>query len=1015
MAYDISINISASGAEAVEREFKKIEAAYKNLQNLGMNFSQASGIKSLSQDITSLVSSISNFSKGITSATSQVTALSTAIKAAASNAQALSNSLSSSFQAATVGAVSSSGLSGSISGSSGSSGQKGTLSYIEAATKRRDANTRNMLTNLMAAQERSQKEHARWLAEVGAKADPLTFQLEDYNQRMQRAKMLRKVGGHEPGLDPRLSSSGLSADATNRVMDEYRNKHLKYQSNSSTVREDAKRQYLANLAPDDAAAFTKMLQIEGNKPASMWNRIKDNVAASPFGMASLFMLRYRAMTSILEGAQKAFSVISGQHRESMVEPNFQLASIGFNAPMRAGMEANAIGLSRQIPGLTIPQYFNAAAQVGSALDVKKYGQDAVARGTRAALVFGSLSNLGPDKSGELISNTYFALKDTPEFKGMGAGKAFEKIAGSMFSAISVSGAWGPDIMKSMAHFSPMGVKAGMNLDEMLAYVSTLKTQGFHPGSAGRGGKWLFSDKGFNFMARAMLFGEGESGQDFYDVRTQEAMDDLKRSGVKPGKAKQINEDAVRYLKPLLAARMAEDPLGTLAMIGEKTKSALSKGFGFDDLKASQDFLAQFSKTFIGGGMGDIQEVLGRMRAEGGWEGANQKYDEAKLGEPGVAWKSLWGSIDNLYITVGKLTDAFKAIGMAAESITNWAERLSKESELKRGGNLNPRTNLPYLSSQKELALAEGTMGLAYSQHKQGFASFGADIDRAGEFMGYDINDEAFKARKKEQESIHLGLEKDYYSGGWYKSKLPKDVVISYLNTKRLLGNVWSKMPSRPFDKFSSWLFGSPDKQPPIRPLFGDTSGLAKKYADSSSTADALDKFGDSPYGKGLEYRDRPDLLYTQSDIEMFKKAKQANAIATLKNSQFTGTAAHVWSKTWRSILGVESIEELLNRGNYTPSNPPPVIDYKWGEGMSDIPGVPRMSQFFGDNMELPSPQKQGQALDLGPVNSSLSELVSALQGAASKINSININGSSSEAPGKPVSYKWGNPSKVLAT
>lgn len=991
MSYDISINISASGAESVEREFKKIENAYKNLQSMGMNFSQASGIKNLAADINILATSITNFTTKISTAVTQMNSLAAAIKGAAANAQALSS------------AFSTTGMAGGGVGGGGASGATKTkqqMGYYEAAIKSAESMTRSSIINSLAAIQRGHDALARARLEGVDKNNPEALKLYDLKQRQAQAKQERLLGQYTPGLDPRFTSEGINNSATAGLVDSLRNRHVKFLSETPSRIKEAEAIYAASLDPAELASFKQMLAIQGNKPSSMWNKIKNNVAASPFGMASLFMLRYRVMTAILGAMTASAGAASGQSRQDMVDPNFQLASIGFDAPMRASMEANAVGLSRKIPGLTIPKYFDAAAQVGSALDVKVHGQDAIARGTKAALVFGSLSNLSADKSGELISNTYFALKDTPEFKGMSAGKAFEKIAGSMFSAISVSGAWGPDIQKAMAHFSPMGAKAGMSLDEMLAYVSTLKTQGFHPGSAGRGGKWLFGDKGHEFMARAMLFGGGESGVDFYDVRTQEAMDNLKRQGIKPGKAKQINEDAVRYLKPLLAARIAEDPLGTMAMIGEKVKSAIASGFDFKDMKASQDFLAQFSKTFLGGGVGDMQEILRRMQAEGGWAGANKKYDEANAEEPGAAWKKFYGSINNFSDALSSTLPIFKAVASAADFLTSWAERLTRENELNKGGNINPRTNTKF--SNRSHAYASGSMEEAYRSADE------YEKGRNNSFLKPILNflgiPEADDKQVNEIGANRLSLEKEYYAKEWQKSILPKEAVMTGLFYKRLYNhynNKYQNFKNRAF----SWLFGDPNNQPSIKPLFGDTSGSASYFDDKVTEG----KLKELPYMSGIDLRERPELLYSGSDIDMFKKAKQANAIASLKNAQFSGTAPYVWGRTWRSILGVDSIEEMFYKNKFTPDNPPPVIDYRWGAGMSDVPGAPRMSQFFGENMELPSPQPQGQQLDIGPLNSSLGELVSAIQQAASKIKSIDIKGPSGDNPGKPVDHKWGKP------
>lgn len=1001
MSYDISINISASGADSVERELKKIEAAYKNLQNMGMNFSQASGLSSMTQSINSLVTSINNFSTKITSATAQVNALAAAIKGAATNAQALGSALSVSGGGVGSGIASTGG-----GGGGGKSAVQKQLDLYAIAQKKTDSAAMQVITSAISASQLSHKLMQEAKAQGVDRLNPEALKLYEKRRAEAQAKQERSLGTYTSGLDPRFSSAGLNAAAFNSVLDELHSKNLKHRANTASMRKEAEQFYASNLSGSDLAHFQQMLAIEGNRPKSIWNRIKDNVAASPFGMASVFMLRYRVMTTLLDAITKGGLALSGHSRMDMVDPNFELASIGFTAPMRASMEANAVGLSSKIPGLTIPQYFQAAAQVGSAMDVSKYGPQAIAQGTKASLVFGSLSNLPPEKSGELMSNTYFALKDTKEFQGMDAGKAFEKIAGSMFSAISVSGAWGPDIQKAFAHFLPMGVKSGLSLDEMLAYVSTLKTQGFTSG--GRGGKWLLGEKGYDFMARAMLFGGGDVGQDFYDVRTQEAMDDLKRRGIKPGTAKQLNEDAVRYLKPIMAARIAEDPFGTLAMISEKVKSAMSKGFDFKDMKASQDFLAQLTKTFIGGGVSDMQDTLRRMQAEGGWEGANKKYDEANAEEPGAAWKKFFGSLNNFSDALSNTTGIFKAVGVAAEIITGWAERLTRETELTKGGNINPRTNRPYPKDQKELAYAEGSMNMAYREANRIHADPIWNMDNMYGALGINTEGEWYKGFKEKVSKGVLGFEKEYYANNWQKSILPKPLAFYYIMGKNLLKDTYNKIPSRPLDRALSWLFGEPNKQPGIKPLLGDTSGLAKKYSSSVDEADALDKLNQSPYANMLEYRDRPDLLFSPSDVDMFKQAKQANALATLKNAQFMGTAPYVWSRTWRTLLNRSSIEEIFAKGNFTPENPPPIIDYRWGEGMSAVSGEPRMAQFMGDNMEFPSPQKAGQQLDLGPVNSSLSELVSALQNAASKINSVDIKGPSADAPGKPVSHKWGN-------
>ena len=986
MSYDISINISASGADSVEREFKKIENAYKNLQSMGMNFSQASGIKNLAADINTLSAGITNFTTKISNAVTQMNSLAAAIKGAAANAQSLGAAFSTAGLSPTSG--------GGIGSSSSASKTKQQLTMVEAAIKKAEATGMSNFVGGLATNLKAVETINKAIKEGLDKTNPEVFKLYDYKQRLAQAKQEQLLGQYTPGLNPRFSSEGLHNDTMSSLVEAQRHKFTKYLASSPANIKEAESIFASGLDPATLAQYKQFLAIEGNKPTTMWNKITNSVMASPFGIASLFMLRYRVMTGILAAAASSAAVLSGHTRQDMVDPNFQLASIGFDAPMRASMEANAVGLSRKIPGLTMPQYFNAAAQVGSALDVKKHGQEAIARGTKASLVFGSLSNLPPDKAGELISNTYFALKDTPEFRGMSAGKAFEKIAGSMFAGISVSGAWGPDIQKAMAHFSPMGARANMSLDEMIAFVSTMKTEGFHAGSSGRGGKWLFGDKGYEFMARAMMYGSGDAGVDFYDVRTQEAMDALKKQGIKPGRAKQINEDVVRYLKPILASRIAEDPIGTLAMISEKVKSSLANGFNFKDLKASQDFLAQFSKLFLGSGVGDVQETLKRMKEEGGWEGANKKYDEANAEEPGAAWRKFYGSISNFSDALSNTLPIFKAVGNIGEFVTTWAERLTRENELNKGGNIDPRRNRKF--SNRELGYAFGATEEAYRN--------GQTSDKQMRYLMESFASEDSEIVNKtirEGGKQRLALEKEYYANKWQQTIWPKELVMSGLFYKKFFGHFAKKFSK---NKFFGWLFGSPEDTK-IKPLFGDTSGLAQYYQDKL----AEEKLQESPYMKGIEYRDRPDLLYTPSDREMFRNAKQTNAIAALKNSQFTGTAPYVWGRTWRSILGVESIEELFNKDKFTPENPPPIIDYMWGEGMSKVPGVPRMAQFFGDNMELPSPQPQGQQLDIGPLNSSLGELVSALQQAASKIKSIDIKGPSGDNPGKPVDHKWGKP------
>ncbi len=981
LSYDISINIGATGAENVAAELRKIELAFQQLQNLGKNLGTSSGISSLSSAITQLNTNITNFSNNLSNAVTKANALAAALRSAAASAASMSGALNKPFTSNTPGSfVASGGGGASFGGAAGGRGG-GIKSYADMAYDAQNRANQSTLTRTLGLTIRNTESIDKFINELGR--NTIHQRHLDLKNAEKLSKVLKTVGEDSYSVDPRMTKAGFTRGVKTRLDDQIYSEAMKELISRPSYKKAAYDKQISHWRhefPELADVMMGQRDAAFNTPKSLFASVKDKIGASPFGMASVFMLRYRLMTSILNAIASSASTLAGAGRADMVGPNFELASIGFNAPMRAGLEGRAIGLSNLIPGLTIPNYFKAAAQVGSALDVKERGVGNIAQGTRAALMFSSLSNLSPEAGGQLLSRSYYALENTPEFKGMQAGSAMEKIAALMTGAISVSGAWGPDITKSFAHFLPMGVQAGMNLSEMLAFTSTLTTQGFHAGSGGRYGKWLLGSKGMDFMANAMLYGGGEAGKDYYDSRTTEAMRALKAQGIKPGQAKQINKDIARELGKTLAERFAEDPMGTLAMIGEKTKSALEKGFTLKDLGGSQDFLAALMKTFPGGGTADMQEMLRRIQEEGTLGGMQRKYEEAQEQEPGAAWTKATTAVSNFADALSKTTPMLGYISDFAAFLSKMSLRMAEDTTYSRGGTIEARTGMPF-SSVKQGKI----VGARERAHKafEDYYSSGPN--------GYGLNPLDSPSEKKRNYLNYL----EYYQRNWQDIWwLPREWGTAALDVKRSAGQLWADTKK---SYYSSRLHTSEELE---KARLGKSPIIYKRMLERNARLQA----GIAEAEKDLEYYRGDSDPYTQSEA-FFTKGDKDILNARMSNKFLSLPAQNWWRQNWKQTMGVKNIADIYSPSywgeeSFSYNAPPPTTAFKWGYNKElfgldgrKVPytvddAVPEMSDVMS---------RQGR-LDISSVGTALSELVAAIRNAANAINAINPKGPNTQVP-----------------
>jgi hypothetical protein len=477
-----------------------------------------------------------------------------------------------------------------------------------------------------------------------------------------------------------------------------------------------------------------------------------------------------------------------------------------------------------------------------------------------------------------------------------------------------------------------------------------------------------------FMGRAMVFGEGEAGADYYDTNTHAAMQALRAKGVKPGQAKQINKDVAREMGKVMADRYAEDPLGTLALIGEKMKSALEKGFTLKDLGASQDFLAAITKTFMGGGSGDMQEMSRRIGEEGTVSGMEEKYGEAVRGEVGAAWEMLKASISNMADAFSKTSPLYTSIDGLARFMNDIAGRWSRETTLSLGGTINPETGMPF--KNKEEGKAFGIQSEAIT---------GAESWRSTlKWLGIDISQDSFKGL--------IDLHKDYYDSGLHETFVPK--------IHGMMGLYARGKANAAYDAASSWWRGyrrrkseaslkTPEELEAMR-ISGDP-GYEVALRRDKTARENLDIY--SVEEEAIAKRQDPFLTrnarFSNADVDALKRGGS--------NKELSESARNWWSNNWKKVMGVKSVSELMNPrmwgvDKFDQENAPPVIRYGWGydpyweghgvkQGFGLDSAVPEMSEAMS---------RQGK-LDISGVGSSLAELVAAIKKAAGDINKATEN------------------------